>query len=89
MQRRAFLTTAAAAAAATAIAPAGADPLPLGNLPDTRYPDTRVEAIDKRFKYKVGGTAIERIASGHRFTEGQHISAMATISCGAISRTTG
>ena len=51
MQRRAFLTTAAAAAAATTIAPAGADPLPLGNLPDTRYPDPRVEAIDKRFKY--------------------------------------
>jgi gluconolactonase len=70
MQRRMFLAT-AAAATATAIAPAAADPpLPLGNLPDTRYPDPRVEAIDKRFKYKVGGTAIERIASGHRFTEG-------------------
>jgi gluconolactonase len=77
MQRRTFLTTAAALATASAIAPAAADPLPLGNLPDTRYPDPRVEPLDKRFKYKVGGTAIERIA------------AMATISCGAISRITG
>ena len=57
---------------ATAIAPAGpavGDTLPLGNLPDTRYPESRVEAIDKRFKYKIGQAAIERIASGHRFTE--------------------
>jgi gluconolactonase len=71
MHRRTFLT--AAAATATAIAPAVpavGDTLPLGNLPDTRYPESRVEAIDKRFKYKIGQAAIERIASGHRFTEG-------------------
>jgi gluconolactonase len=44
--------------------------LPLGNLPDTRYPDPRIEALDKRFKQKVGNAAIERIATGFRWAEG-------------------
>ncbi len=70
MQRREFLTTAAAAAAALAVTPARADELPLGNLPNWRYPDPRVEALDKRFKYKVGNGAIERIATGFRWAEG-------------------
>jgi len=71
MERRTFLAT-AAAAAVTAIAPdpAKADKLPLGNLPNWRYPDPRVEALDKKFKYKVGNAAIERIATGFRWAEG-------------------
>src|SRR6266487_3537724 len=71
MERRTFLAT-AAAAAVTAIAPdpAKADKLPLGNLPNWRYPDPRVETLDKRFKAKVGNTYIERIATGFRWAEG-------------------
>lgn len=44
--------------------------LPLGNLPDTRYPDPRIESLDKRFTYKIGNAAIERIATGFRWAEG-------------------
>ena len=44
--------------------------LPLGNLPDTRYPDTRVERLDPRFVYRQGNAAIERIATGFRWAEG-------------------
>lgn len=44
--------------------------LPLGNLPDTRYPDPRIEPLDKRFVYRQGNAAIERIATGFRWAEG-------------------
>ena len=44
--------------------------LPLGHLPDTRYPDPRIEALDKRFIHKVGNAGIERIATGFRWAEG-------------------
>jgi gluconolactonase len=44
--------------------------LPLGNLPDTRYPDPRIEPLDRRFTYKQGNAAIERIATGFRWAEG-------------------
>src|SRR5215213_10031821 len=70
MERRIFLTGAAAAAAGLAVKSALADTLPLGDLPNWRYPDPRVEALDKRFKYKVGNAAIERIATGFRWAEG-------------------
>src|ERR1700730_7632802 len=70
MERRTFLGGAAVAATALAMGPARADPLPLGDLPNWRYPDPRVEVIDKRFKYKVGNAAIERIATGFRWAEG-------------------
>ena len=43
--------------------------LPLGHLPDTRYPDVRIERLDKRFK-RQGNAAIERIAHGFRWAEG-------------------
>jgi gluconolactonase len=43
--------------------------LPLGHLPGTRYPDHRIEALDKRFP-KQGNAAIERIATGFRWAEG-------------------
>ncbi len=42
----------------------------LGHLPGTRYPDPRIEALDKRFTYKQGNAAIERIATGFRWAEG-------------------
>jgi gluconolactonase len=44
--------------------------LSLGNLPDTRYPDPRIERLDPRFAYKQGNAAIERIATGFRWAEG-------------------
>jgi gluconolactonase len=44
--------------------------LPLGNLPDTRYPDPRIERLDPRFVYRQGNAAIERIAAGFRWAEG-------------------
>jgi gluconolactonase len=44
--------------------------LPLGNLPDTRYPDPRIEVLDKRFRYRQGNAGIERIATGFRWAEG-------------------
>lgn len=43
---------------------------PLGPLPGTRYPDPRVEALDRRFVYKQGNAAIERVATGFRWAEG-------------------
>ena len=68
MNRRDVLAGAAALTATTVAA--RADRLPLGDLPGTRYPDPRVEALDKRFRYKVGNAAIERIATGFRWAEG-------------------
>ncbi len=45
--------------------------LPLGPLPNTRYPDTHIEALDKkRFKGSVGTGAVERVATGFRWAEG-------------------
>jgi gluconolactonase len=89
MNRRAFLTTSAAAGAmlaTTRIASAEIEAqagetgvplhvspetrLPLGPLPNTRYPDTHVEIIDKRFKGSVGTGAVERVATGFRWAEG-------------------
>ena len=71
MERRTFLAGATALAAAAATRPAAAQPLPLGPLPGTRYPDPRIEAVDpKRFTYKQGNAYIERIATGFRWAEG-------------------
>jgi gluconolactonase len=70
MQRRTFLVGTAAAATATVLKPAYGDTLPLGDLPNWRYPDPRVEALDRRFKARIGNAAIERIATGLRWAEG-------------------
>lgn len=72
MQRRAFLVGAASGVAAAVVGSevAMADVLPLGPLPDTRYPDPRIQALDPRFKAKIGNAAIERIATGFRWCEG-------------------
>ena len=62
--------------------------LPLGNLPDTRYPDPRIEGWTRVSVYKQGNAAIERIATGFRWAEGRSISAMAASWCSATSPTT-
>ena len=70
MERRSFLKAAGVAAAA-ALLPAvpRAQELPLGPLSGTRYPDPRIESLDRRFK-GIGNAAIERIATGYRWAEG-------------------
>ena len=45
-------------------------PLPLGLLPATRYPDVRIESLDRRFTARQGNAGIERIATGFRWAEG-------------------
>ena len=37
-------------------------PLPLGPLPNTRYPDSHIESLDKRFKGSPGTGGVERVA---------------------------
>ena len=44
-------------------------PFSLGLLPETRYPDVRIESLDKRFP-RQGNAGIERIATGFRWAEG-------------------
>jgi len=44
--------------------------LPLGPLPDTRYPDKHIESLDKRFPGGPGTGGVERVATGFRWTEG-------------------
>ncbi len=43
---------------------------PLGPLADWRYPDPRIERLDKRFTALIGNGYIERIATGCRWAEG-------------------
>jgi hypothetical protein len=56
-------------ATATPVPVPPAQGLPLGPL-STLYPDTHVEAFDKRFKGSVGKGAVERVATGFRWAEG-------------------
>lgn len=68
LSRRGILRSAAGAAlAAITPVPGQADELPLGPLPRTRYPDPRIEVLDRRFKYKIGNAGIERVATGLRW----------------------
>ena len=66
--RRTMLKASAGAALLAPIT-AHADELPLGPLPGTRYPDPRIEVLDRRFKYKIGNAGIERVATGFRWAE--------------------
>ena len=75
MDRRAFLAASAATATMVGAKTAAADTLPLGPLPDMRYPDVRIESADKKFfgtKFPAfAGTAgVERVATGFRWAEG-------------------
>src|SRR5437588_5745689 len=69
ISRRTMLKASAGAALLAPIT-AHADELPLGPLPGTRYPDPRIEVLDRRFKYKIGNAGIERVATGFRWCEG-------------------
>jgi gluconolactonase len=94
MHRRAFLGAMAASATATAVKAAaaaterplgetgvplqGSQPLPLGPLPGSRYPDPHVESAKKPkgafgqsgFPGFAGTMAVERVATGMRWAEG-------------------
>src|SRR5829696_9843419 len=93
MNRRAFLATTAGAAVVTmkaasaeTVAPFGqtgaptrsTQPLPLGPLSGSRYPDSRLESLKKPqgafgasgFPAFAGTMAVERVATGFRWAEG-------------------
>ena len=86
MNRRAFLVKTAATATAVTLQAATAatedpfgatgvplnstEPLPLGALSRSRYPDPHIEVLDKRFKGSPGTGAVERLATGFRWAEG-------------------
>jgi len=70
LDRRGFLAAAAGLAATTAMAPdAFARNFAPGAEP-ARYPDPDIVVIDKRFKYKLGNTAIQRLYTGTLWAEG-------------------
>ena len=70
LDRRGFLKAATALAGVTAMAPQafarnfGPDAEP------QRYPDPDIVVIDKKFKYKLGNTAIQRLYTGNLWNEG-------------------
>jgi gluconolactonase len=87
MNRRSFLATStigataslSVARAAGTVPPLGEtgvpnhhpERLPLGPLPNSRYPDPHIDTIDpKRFKGSPGTGAVERVATGFRWAEG-------------------
>src|SRR4051812_16119234 len=70
IDRRGFLAAASALAATTAMAPeAFARNFAPGSEP-VRYPDADIIALDKRFKYKLGNTPIQRLYTGTLWAEG-------------------
>jgi gluconolactonase len=70
LDRRGFLATAAGLAAVTTMAPeAFARNFGPGTEPQ-RYPDPDIVVIDKRFKSKLGNTAIQRLHTGTLWAEG-------------------
>src|SRR5215207_912250 len=70
VDRRGFLAAATALAATTAMAPeAFARNFGPGSEP-VRYPDPDIVVIDKRFKYKLGNTPIQRLHHGTLWAEG-------------------
>jgi gluconolactonase len=70
LDRRGFLAAAAGLAATTAMAPdAFARNFGPGAEPQ-RYPDPDIVVIDKRFKYKLGNTPIQRLYTGTLWAEG-------------------
>ena len=70
LDRRGFLAAAAGLAATTAMAPdAFARNFGPGAEPQ-RYPDPDIVVIDRRFKYKLGNTPIQRLHTGTLWAEG-------------------
>jgi gluconolactonase len=69
--RRKFLQAGLAAGAALVAPTVRAQELPLGLLPGTRFPDPRIEVLDRRFnKYKIENAGIQRVATGFGWCEG-------------------
>ncbi len=76
IDRRSFLKAATALAGLTAMAPAAfARNFGSGEEP-VRYPDPDVVVLDKRFKYKLGNTPIQRLYRGTLWAEGPAWSAV-------------
>jgi gluconolactonase len=69
LDRRGFLSAAAGLAAATTMAPA-AFARNFSSDEPVRYPDPDIVVIDKRFKYKLGNTPIQRLYTGTLWAEG-------------------
>jgi gluconolactonase len=75
LDRRGFLAAAAGLAAATTMAPE-AFARNFGSNEPVRYPDPDIVVIDKRFKYKLGNTPIQRLHTGTLWAEGPAWSAV-------------
>ena len=91
MNRRAFLAASAATVTIAGAKTAAADALPLGPLPEMRYPDVRIESADKKFfgthfPALPASSGLPRGSAGPRV---QRSSARATICFSATSPTTG
>jgi gluconolactonase len=75
MNRRDFLAASAATVTMAGAKTAAGDALPLGPLPEMRYPDVRIESADKKFfgthfPAFAGTAGVERVATGFRWAEG-------------------
>ena len=70
LARRRFLQRAAGLAAVTAMAPAAFARNFGPSTEPQRYPDPDIIALDKRFKYKLGNTPIQRLYTGTLWAEG-------------------
>src|SRR5262245_16312333 len=70
VDRRGFLAAAAGLAATTAMAPEAFARNFERGAPPQRYPDPDIVVIDKRFKYKLGNTPIQRLHTGTLWAEG-------------------
>lgn len=70
MQERTFTTT-AATAHATSVTHASGQTAQRWPSSPVRYPDPAIQVLDPRFaKYRLGNAAVERLATGFRWTEG-------------------
>src|SRR6266496_4567298 len=70
LARRSFLQRAAGLAAVTIMAPAAFARNFGPSIEPQRYPDPDIIALDKRFKYKLGNTPIQRLYTGALWAEG-------------------
>ena len=70
LTRRVFLTAGTATAAMAAVTPRVQAQARWESSP-VRYPDPAVQILDPSFtKYRVGNAAVERLATGFRWSEG-------------------
>ncbi|MGE8940933.1 SMP-30/gluconolactonase/LRE family protein [Leptospira interrogans] len=70
LNRRGFLGAAAGLAALTSMSKDAFARNFGPDAPPVRYPDPDIIVIDKRFKYKLGNTPIQRLYTGNLWTEG-------------------